>query len=342
MLTPDILQQAISMARAGRKVEARDLLLQIVEDDPQCEVAWIWLSGLVDSLEDKIIACENVLVLNPSNDKVRAYLLDLKRRETGLLEKKKAAEAFHLLNQAKAYLEKKDKESALYLAMQAVEKDKKLEEAWLLIGDVSTDLNQQISAFEHALKLNPRRAETTLALENARAFRDDPLSFAVQLERAGKIDEALEMYQELAAKANDLQKFDHIYVQITRLERLKKENIQYVAPSSSIWRLTFTWPLLYLLLVLVQVGLHPFEHPAIFLWLGLPLVFMGSLLLSISEVRSRHVIWRRVFSERGEGSNFARLITAAAGWIMIILPHIILILDSVNRLRVFVMPPKPF
>lgn len=342
MFTPDILQQAISLARAGRRVEARDLFLKVVDGDPQCEVAWIWLSGLVDTLDDKIIACENVLILNPSNDKVRAYLLDLKRHELVFLEKKNAEEALQLLKQAKAYLEKKDKESALYLAMQAVAKDQKLEEAWLLIGDTSPDLNQQISAFEHAQSLNPKRSETAAALENARAFRDDPLSFAVQLERAGKIDEALEMYEQLAARAKDLQKFDHIYMQIARLESLKKENIQYVAPSSSIWRLAFTWPLLYLFLVLVQVGLHPITHPEIFLWLGLPLVFAGSLLLSISEVHSRHVIWRKIFYERGEGSKFARAITGIAGWIMVILPHIILVLDSITRLKFFVVPPRPF
>src|SRR5512134_1453697 len=34
----------------------------------------MWLTGLVDDLEDKIIACENVLAINPANDKVKAYL----------------------------------------------------------------------------------------------------------------------------------------------------------------------------------------------------------------------------------------------------------------------------
>lgn len=342
MPTQDILQHAISMARAGHKVEARDLLLQVVDADPQCETAWIWLSGLVDSLDDKIIACENVLVVNPSNDKVRTYLGELRRRETVLQEKQRADEALRLLDLARSHLQRNDRENALYLAVQAVEKDRKLEAAWLFIGELSSDLNQQVNAYEHALQLNPRRSETRDALENARAFRDDPLSFAVQLERSGKINEALEMYQELAAKAKDLHKFDHIYMQIARLERLKRENIQYVAPTSSIWRLTFTWPLLYLFLILVQVGLNPFAHPAIFLWLGLPWVFAGSLLLSISEVRSRHMFWRKVFLERGEGSKVARMMTAIAGLIMVILPHVILLLDSIARLEVFVIPPRPF
>jgi hypothetical protein len=156
------------------------------------------------------------------------------------------------------------------------------------------------------------------------------------------VDDALKLYSELAAKTKDLEKFDHIYKQITRLERLKQENIRYVAPISSIWRLTFTWPLLYFFLVFVQVGLNPFAHQAIILWLGLPWVFAGSFLLSLSEIRTRHLFWKKVFAERGDGSSFARGVTAAAGWIMVIFPYLILLLDSLNRLRTFVIPPEPF
>jgi hypothetical protein len=152
----------------------------------------------------------------------------------------------------------------------------------------------------------------------------------------------LKVYNEVAARTKDLKTFDHIYQQIARLERLKQEKIQYVAPAKSIWRLTFTWPILYFFLVFVQVGLNPFTHQAILLWFGLPWVFAGSFLLSISEVRSRHPIWKKVFGERGEGSRFARILTAAAGWVMVIFPHLILLLDSLHRLRSFVIPPQPF
>jgi hypothetical protein len=100
--------------------------------------------------------------------------------------------------------------------------------------------------------------------------------------------------------------------------------------------------LLYLFLVLVQVGLNPFAHPNFLLWFGLPLVAAGSFLLSISEIRSQHAFWQTMFSEEGEGSNFARLVTAMAGWLLVIFPHLFLMIDSINRLRVFQIPPKPF
>lgn len=342
MSTQQIVQLAVTKAKAGDKSEARDLLLKVVEENPQDELAWMYLISLVDSLEDKIIACQNVLDINPSNTKVRSLLSEIQRKQLTLEAKNKKEEGLQLLKQAKACLKQKDKESALSYAMKAVEKDDELEEAWLVIGYASPEPHRQIGAFETALRLNPDRTSTETALENLRARLDDPLDYAAQLERLGKLDGALQVYNELAARTKDLKTFDHIYQQIARLERLKQEKIQYVAPTASIWRLTFTWPLLYFFLVFVQVGLNPFTHRVVLLWLGLPCVFAGSLLLSISEVRSRHPIWKKVFGERGEGSRFARLVTAAAGWVMVIFPHLVLLLDSLNRLKTFVIPPQPF
>jgi hypothetical protein len=94
-------------------------------------------------------------------------------------------------------------------------------------------------------------------------------------------------------------------------------------------------------LVLIQVGLNPFRHFALYLWLGLPLVVLGSFLLSLAEVRSNHVVWQTVFDEHGDGSNFARLITAATGWFLVLIPHVLLVLDSLNRLQNFKIPPMP-
>jgi hypothetical protein len=157
----------------------------------------------------------------------------------------------------------------------------------------------------------------------------------------GKFDDALKAYHELASKTKNSKDFDHIFKQIVRIEGLQDEKIRYVAPASAITRLTFGWPALYLSLVLIQVGLNPFRHFAFYLWLGLPLVVLGSYLLSLAEVRSNHVVWRNIFDEHGDGSNFARFVTAATGWFLVIVPHVLLALDSLNRLQNFKIPPMP-
>jgi len=61
------LRDGIAAAKAGQRAEARELLLRVVEANEQSEQAWLWLSGVVDSDEDRLIALENVLALNPDN-----------------------------------------------------------------------------------------------------------------------------------------------------------------------------------------------------------------------------------------------------------------------------------
>ena len=342
MSSIETLQSAIQAARAGRKMEARDLLIQIVDVEPQNEMAWMWLSGLVDSLEDRIIACENVLAINPSNHKVRAYLEELQRRQRSLQEDRNHEDSINMFNQAEAHAGRNEVDAALQLVKQALEKHDGYENGWLLLGRLSTNIDQKIGAFERAHQLNPSNKETVAALEELQYLKANPVRSAARLEQMGKMEEALLAYQEAASRAKNSREFDHIYKQILRIEGLKNENIRYVAPSSSIARLTLTWPLLYLSLTLVQVGLNPFAHPVFYLWLGLPIVIAGSFLLSLAEVRSNHIVWKKLFDEQGDGSQFARLVTASAGWFFILIPHVLLIFDSLNRLRSFTIPPMPF
>lgn len=69
-----LLQAGIAAARAGRTDEARDLLLQVIAIDEQVEAAWLWLSGVVDDPAERRICLENVLTLNPGNERARAGL----------------------------------------------------------------------------------------------------------------------------------------------------------------------------------------------------------------------------------------------------------------------------
>jgi Flp pilus assembly protein TadD len=77
--TTELLQQGIALAKAGRRDEARTVLMQVVEQDERNESAWLWLSGVVDSDDDKAVALENVLTLNPNNEWARRGLQMLGR-----------------------------------------------------------------------------------------------------------------------------------------------------------------------------------------------------------------------------------------------------------------------
>ena len=74
-----LLQRGIALAKAGRRDEARELLLQVTEQDEMNELAWLWLSGVVESDDDKAIALENVLTINPQNEWAKRGLRSLGR-----------------------------------------------------------------------------------------------------------------------------------------------------------------------------------------------------------------------------------------------------------------------
>ncbi len=63
----NLLQQAIDLAKAGRREEAEALLRQILAQQPDNEAAWMWLSGVTRDQAVKREALTNVLAINPHN-----------------------------------------------------------------------------------------------------------------------------------------------------------------------------------------------------------------------------------------------------------------------------------
>jgi len=62
-----LLTAGIAAVNEQRLEEARELLCQVIDLDERNEMAWLWLSGVVDSLDDREVCLENVLSLEPDN-----------------------------------------------------------------------------------------------------------------------------------------------------------------------------------------------------------------------------------------------------------------------------------
>jgi tetratricopeptide (TPR) repeat protein len=77
------LQEGIAAAKAGRQSQARQLLMRVVEVNERNELAWTWLSSVVETDEDRLICLENVLTLDPDNVQARAGLRWLRERGVG-------------------------------------------------------------------------------------------------------------------------------------------------------------------------------------------------------------------------------------------------------------------
>ncbi len=66
-MSADNLRQAITLARAGDKTSARKILEALIEQDPQNEMAWIWMTDTTDSPEERRYCLEIALSINPNN-----------------------------------------------------------------------------------------------------------------------------------------------------------------------------------------------------------------------------------------------------------------------------------
>lgn len=69
-----MVRTGIEAYRDGKKAEARKLLEKAIELDDYNEQAWMWLSAVVETDEEKKTCLENVLVINPDNDEAKRGL----------------------------------------------------------------------------------------------------------------------------------------------------------------------------------------------------------------------------------------------------------------------------
>ncbi len=62
-----LLDQGTKAARVGEIKRARETFIRVIELDQRNEMAWLWLSTVVETPADKSVCLENVLVINPDN-----------------------------------------------------------------------------------------------------------------------------------------------------------------------------------------------------------------------------------------------------------------------------------
>jgi hypothetical protein len=77
------LRQGIAAAKAGDAQRAYDLLLKVAEVDEYNEQAWLWLSSVVESDQDREVCLENVLAINPDNKLAKVGLVHLREKAAG-------------------------------------------------------------------------------------------------------------------------------------------------------------------------------------------------------------------------------------------------------------------
>src|SRR5687768_11965950 len=68
------LELAISAIRSGRKEEGRQLLNLLIQQNPNNEMAWVWMSSVVETDEQKARCLYHALAINPTSQLARRGL----------------------------------------------------------------------------------------------------------------------------------------------------------------------------------------------------------------------------------------------------------------------------
>ncbi|MBN1483186.1 MAG: zinc ribbon domain-containing protein [Chloroflexia bacterium] len=159
--TAGLLRRGIAAAKAGRQEEAQALLSQVVQQDERSLPAWLWLSAVVESLEERELCLENVLTLDPQHQAARRGLRQVRGRlqqqwiEAGL----EAARAGQ-------------REEARTLLSRVVERDERNLEAWRALSVLVEGPQQRQVCLENLLALVPGDEAVREALADLRAQQE--------------------------------------------------------------------------------------------------------------------------------------------------------------------------
>jgi CheY-like chemotaxis protein len=191
----EMLRSGIKAAQEGNRADARHLLMQATELEPKNENAWLWLASISEYPEELLIFLNNVLRINPKNERA----LEWEKSTKSLLSKtfvKRGIEA------------SKDSQNAVAKQsfLQAIVHDDKNEMAWLWLASISESVDDKRSHLQKVLKINPENETASnllntlkqnLAMEQLRQAQLDAV--------AGKSEASKKMLADVLKNAPELE-----------------------------------------------------------------------------------------------------------------------------------------
>jgi twitching motility two-component system response regulator PilG len=154
----ELLSEGIAAAQAGNHTLARNLLLQVTDQAPDNEMAWLWLASIVEVPEHRLAFLERAIGINPQNERAQMWL-----------QAAHAQISQSLLQKGIAAAREGHKGQAVRFLRQATDQDPQNETAWLWLASVAEAPEERLSALEKALEINPAHEQAAAWLLPARS-----------------------------------------------------------------------------------------------------------------------------------------------------------------------------
>jgi CheY-like chemotaxis protein len=140
----EVLKRGIEAANSGNRHEARTLLMRATEADPKSEAAWLWLASISDYPEELFVFLQNVLAINPKNQRA----IDWTKQTKTLLAK-------NFVQRGIASSQENKKDAARQCFLQAILHDSQNEMAWLWLASIVDSAEEKTSHLQKVLSINP-------------------------------------------------------------------------------------------------------------------------------------------------------------------------------------------
>lgn len=150
----DMLREGVRMAQQGNRAKARHLLLLVTEAEPENETAWLWLASISEYPEELLIFLQNVLKVNPQNERAVAWLKETK----SLLAKTFVHRGIDASHQNQT-------DFAKQCFLQAIAHEAENEMAWLWLASMTEAVEEKMLYLQKVLNFNPQN-ETALTSLN--------------------------------------------------------------------------------------------------------------------------------------------------------------------------------
>ncbi len=310
MDTAQKLQQAIVYARKGKRSRSRKLLHQIVRADPHHEQAWLWLSYVDHKPADQLYAAEAVLKLNPEHAAIAKRIETLKLTQ----------------------IRKAPRTKAIPLLMEFVQQYEDNEQGWQLAGALSDDVEDQIFALEKVVAINPDDTRAQDRLDTLYALQAEPLKLGRLYEEQSNLDKAVEVYSRAYATVPE-NKRDEITHRLAVIKHRRPYYEQKITrPTLTVLRLSMGTILLYTFMTLMQCGIN-LRYLTMFPLLGIFSVSIGSIMTATVRSRPKPSFWYLLVRRQGTRVEPSlRLVLAITGWLFMIVPYSVLLINSVFRI----------
>jgi CheY-like chemotaxis protein/tetratricopeptide (TPR) repeat protein len=191
----EMLKAGIRAAQEGNRAEARQLLLRVTENQPENETAWLWLASISEYPEELLGFLNNVLRVNPENERA----LEWAKATKSLMAKT-------LVQRGITASRENQKENARQFFEQALVRDEENELAWLWLASVADSPEQKAAHLEKVLSINPDNETAQASLKSIRRQNAQALLKKANVAAiSGDHDAAREMLGELMQFAPEME-----------------------------------------------------------------------------------------------------------------------------------------